>query len=284
MDSLLGFAPRLLLIENDQKHAEPLLQRFEREGYLVKWSTDSTEAFATIKQFIPNIIIVSWGAVGANGLDLCLRIRSDISFHETKVMVVSEVYNEIDAIRVLTVGADDYLCRPISDMELVTRAWAQLRFLRAKSFFSGGKKTIRRAAPVDVVLNNQISNTLLKHNGIDMRVEARDVRRHGAAIKLRDAEFRLLTILLKEPKKIFTRQELIKMLWEQPDKIEYRTIDVMMGRLRKALALPNRIDAIRSVRGIGYGLSIDDPLILKTRNRRASLSSGTVPVENLTAI
>lgn len=268
MDNFQGFAPRLMLIENNLSVAEPLLRCFEKEGYLVKWSADSSEAFSIIEQFVPNIIIVSWGTVGLSGLDLCLRIRSDGSYTETKVIVISEVYNEIDAIRVLTVGADDYLGRPISDVELVTRAWAQLRFLRTKSFFSGGKKTIRRAAPVDFVLNEQEINNTLKHNGIEMLVEARDVRRHGAPIKLRDAEFRLLAILLREPKKIFTRQELINHLWEQPDKIDYRTIDVMMGRLRKALTLPDRTDAVRAVRGIGYGLSIDDPLIVKRKNRR----------------
>lgn len=271
MDSFQGFAPRLMLIENNQNVADPLLRCFEKEGYLVKWSVDGSEAFSIIKQFVPNIIIVSWGTVGLSGLDLCLRIRSDSSYNETKVIVISEVFNEIDAIRVLTVGADDYLGRPISDVELVTRAWAQLRFLRAKSFFSGGKKTIRRAAPVDFVLNDQQLNNTLKHNGIEMDVEARDVRRHGAPIKLRDAEFRLLAILLREPKKIFTRQELINNLWEQPDKIDYRTIDVMMGRLRKALKLPNRTDAVRAVRGIGYGLSIDDPLIVKRKIRRPTI-------------
>lgn len=268
MDNFQGFAPRLMLIENNQNVAEPLLRCFEKEGYLVKWSADSSEAFSIIEQFVPNIIIVSWGTVGLSGLDLCLRIRSDVSYNETKLIVISDIYNEIDAIRVLTVGADDYLGRPISDVELVTRAWAQLRFLRAKSFFSGGKKTIRRAAPVDFVLNDQELNNTLKHNGIEMLVEARDVRRHGAPIKLRDAEFRLLAILLREPKKIFTRQELINHLWEQPDKIDYRTIDVMMGRLRKALTVPNRTDAVRAVRGIGYGLSLDDPLIVKRKNRR----------------
>lgn len=268
MDSFQGFAPRLMLIENNQVVAEPLLRRFENEGYLVKWSADSTEAYSMIEQFVPNIIIVSWGTVGLSGLDLCLRIRSDASLTETRVIVISDIYNEIDAIRVLTVGADDYLGRPISDVELVTRAWAQLRFLRAKSFFSGGRKTIRRAAPVDFVLNDQEIKNTLKHNGIEMLIEARDVRRHGASIKLRDAEFRLLAILLREPKKIFTRQELINHLWEQPDKIDYRTIDVMMGRLRKALTIPNRTDAVRAVRGIGYGLSIDDPLIARRKGRR----------------
>jgi two-component system phosphate regulon response regulator PhoB len=279
MDSFRTFSPRLLLIENDQNIAEPLLRCFEKEGYLVKWSADSSETFSMIEQFVPNIIIVSWGTVGLSGLDLCLKIRSDVSFNETKVIVISEVYNEIDAIRVLTVGADDYLGRPISDIELVTRAWAQLRFLRAKSFFSGGKKTIRRAAPVDFVLNEQEIKNTLKHNGIEMLVEARDVRRHGAPIKLRDAEFRLLAILLREPKKIFTRQELINHLWEQPDKIDYRTIDVMMGRLRKSLTLPNRTDPIRAVRGLGYGLSLDDPLTVKRKSRRPSQSSGDRPAD-----
>ena len=284
MDGFQGFAPRLMLIENDQNIADPLLRCFEKEGYLVKWSADSSEAFSIIEQFAPNIIIVSWGTVGLSGLDLCLKIRSDISLNETKVIVIAQAYDEIDAIRVLTVGADDYIGRPISNVELVTRAWAQLRFLRAKSFFAGGKKTIRRAAPVDFVLNEQEIKNTLKHNGIEMLVEARDVRRHGAPIKLRDAEFRLLTILLREPKKIFTRQELINLLWEHPDKIDYRTIDVMMGRLRKALSMPDRTDAIRAVRGIGYGLSLDDPLIVKKKPRRALVSPKIAPLEPLASI
>jgi len=134
------------------------------------------------------------------------------------------------------------------------------------------------------VLNEQEIKNTLKHNGIEMLVEARDVRRHGAPVKLRDAEFRLLTILLREPKKIFTRQELINLLWEHPDKIDYRTIDVMMGRLRKALSMPDRTDAIRAIRGIGYGLSLDDPLIVKKKPRRALVSPKIAPLEPLASI
>lgn len=280
MDGSKSFAPRLLLIENDQNIAEPLLRCFEKEGYLVKWSADGAESFPLIEQFIPNIIIVSWGAVGLSGLDLCLRIRSNRSLNETKVMVISDAYSEIDAIRILTVGADDYLVRPISDVELVTRVWAQLRFLRVKSFFAGGKKTLSRAAPVDFLLNDpEIKNNLM-HNGIEMLIDAREVRRHGAPIKLRDAEFRLLAILLREPNRIFTRQELISHLWEQPEKIDYRTIDVMMGRLRKALTLPDRTDAVRAIRGLGYGLSIDDPLIAKRKNRRSDILPKQPQIEN----
>jgi two-component system phosphate regulon response regulator PhoB len=121
----------------------------------------------------------------------------------------------------------------------------------------------------------------LKHNGIIMNLVSREVKRHDVTIKLRDAEFRLLAILLKDPKRVFTRSELINDLWEQPDKIDYRTIDVMMGRLRKSLTLPNRTDAIRAVRGLGYGLSIDDPLITKRRNRKPVNSQDSIQVQEL---
>lgn len=284
MDRLQGFTPRMILIENNQLIAEPLIRRFEKEGYLVKWSPDGAEAFSMIEKFFPNIIIVCWGAVGLSGLDLCLRIRSNISLNETKVMVISDVYCEIDAIRVLTVGADDYLVRPISDVELVTRVWAHLRFLRTKKFFSGGQKSLKRAAPVDLLLHEPDIKNNLRHNGIEMLIDAREVRRHGAPMRLRDAEFRLLATLLREPDKIFTRQELIHHLWEQPDRIDYRTIDVMIGRLRKALTLPDRTDAIRAVRGLGYGLSIDDPLIVKRKNRRPDTTTTRPPIENHAAM
>ena len=270
MGSFQGFSPRLLIIDNDESVADQLLRSFENEGYLVKWSADSTETYSIIEQYVPNLIILSWGSVGITGLDLCLRVRSDPSLNETKLIVVADDYKEMDAVRVLTVGADDYISRPVSDIELIARAWAQLRFLRAKSFFSGGKKTIRRAAPVDFIFNDKNLDNILRHNGIEMHIDARDVRRHGQPITLRDAEFRMLAILMRDPKKIFTRQELINNLWEQPDKIDYRTIDVMMGRLRKALTLANRTDAVRAIRGLGYGLSIDDPLISKRRNRKSS--------------
>ena len=270
MGSFQGFSPRLLIIDNDESVADQLLQSFENEGYLVKWSADSTETYSIIEQYVPNLIILSWGSVGITGLELCLKVRSDPSLNETKLIVVADEYKEMDAVRVLTVGADDYISRPVSDIELIARAWAQLRFLRAKSFFSGGKKTIRRAAPVDFIFNDKNLDNILRHNGIEMHIDARDVRRHGQPITLRDAEFRMLAILMRDPKKIFTRQELINNLWEQPDKIDYRTIDVMMGRLRKALTLANRTDAVRAIRGLGYGLSIDDPLISKRRNRKSS--------------
>ena len=280
MGSFQGFSPRLLIIDNDESVADQLLRSFENEGYLVKWSADSTETYSIIEQYVPNLIILSWGSVGITGLELCLKVRSDPSLNETKLIVVADEYKEMDAVRVLTVGADDYISRPVSDIELIARAWAQLRFLRAKSFFSGGKKTIRRAAPVDFIFNDKNLDNILRHNGIEMHIDARDVRRHGQPITLRDAEFRMLAILMRAPKKIFTRQELINNLWEQPDKIDYRTIDVMMGRLRKALTLVNRTDAVRAVRGLGYGLSIDDPLISKRKNRKSSaiLTSGGIEI------
>ena len=149
MGSFQGFSPRLLIIDNDESVADQLLRSFENEGYLVKWSADSTETYSIIEQYVPNLIILGWGSVGITGLDLCLRVRSDPSLNETKLIVVADDYKEMDAVRVLTVGADDYISRPVSDIELIARAWAQLRFLRAKSLFSGGKKTILIAALVD---------------------------------------------------------------------------------------------------------------------------------------
>jgi two-component system phosphate regulon response regulator PhoB len=281
MTSFDGFSPRLLLIENNEALSEPLLRTFEKEGYLVKWSADSTEAHSLIEQFVPNVIILSWNSVGHSGLELCLKIRSNPTFAETNLIVLSDHHRENDVIRVLTVGADDYLTRPVSEAELIARVWAQLRFLRAKSLFSGGKRTLKRPAPVDVVLKNKDMFDTLKHNGIIMNLVSREVKRHDVTIKLRDAEFRLLAILLKDPKRVFTRSELINDLWEQPDKIDYRTIDVMMGRLRKSLTLPNRTDAIRAVRGLGYGLSIDDPLITKRRNRKPVNSQDSIQVQEL---
>lgn len=281
MDCFHGFSPRLLLIENNERIAETLLSGFEKEGYLVKWSAESTEVFSTIEHFVPNLIILSWDSVGINGLDLCLKLRSDSTYDDTKIIVVSNEYKEIDAIRILTVGADDYLSRPISDIELIARAWSQLRFLRAKSYFTGGKKTIRKTNRIEFIFNDKSLGNILRHNGIEMHIDARDVRRHGQPITLRDAEFRLLALLLREPKKIFTRQELINNLWEHPDKIDYRTIDVMMGRIRKALTLPNRTDAVRAVRGLGYGLSLDDPLTARRKTRRPQAASHPAPlVEN----
>ena len=281
MTSFDGFSPRLLLIENNEALSEPLLRTFEKEGYLVKWSADSTEAHSLIEQFVPNVIILSWNSVGHSGLELCLKIRSNPTFAETKLIVLSDHHRENDVIRVLTVGADDYLTRPVSEAELIARVWAQLRFLRAKSLFSGGKRTLKRAAPVDVVLKNKDMFDTLKHNGIVMNLISREVKRHDVTIKLRDAEFRLLAILLKDPKRVFTRSELINDLWEQPDKIDYRTIDVMMGRLRKSLTLPSRTDAIRAVRGLGYGLSIDDPLITKRRNRKSTTTQDIPSAQDL---
>ncbi len=283
MTSFGGFSPRLLLIESNVLLSDPLLRSFEKEGYLVKWSADSTEALLLIEQFVPNVIILSWSSVGHSGLELCLKIRANPTLSETKLIVLSDHYRENDVIRVLTVGADDYLTRPVSEAELIARVWAQLRLLRAKSLFSGGKKTFKRAAPVDVMIKNKdISDTFL-HNGIIMDLVSRVVKRHGVSIKLRDAEFRLLTILLRDPKRIFTRAELINELWEQPDKIDYRTIDVMMGRLRKALTLPNRTDALRAVRGLGYGLSIDDPLITKRKNRKINVNNEAVASQEIGA-
>lgn len=268
MDNYAGFSPRLLLIENDEQSVEDVLRLFETDGYIAKWSVDSSEVLSVIDTFSPNIIIFSWKTVSLSGLDLCQKIRNNPNFDETKLLVITNYYNEHDAVRLLTIGVDDYIGRPISNTELQARAWSQLRFLRNKNLFSSARKVMRRASPVDLLIKNTSSDKTLKHKGILMNIELREVRRHGEVVQLREAEFRLLAVLLENPSRIHTRNELIYSLWEQPEKIDFRTIDVMIGRLRKALALPNRTDSIRAVRGLGYGLSLEDPLISDRKTKK----------------
>ena len=261
MDVFVGFSPRILFIENNENVADNLLRCFEKEGYIVRWSSDSIEVQSVLAEFLPNLIILNWNALGTRALDLCQNIRHNSNFNEIKIIVISDEFNENDAIRALTMGADDYAAQPISNPLLLTKAWAQLRPLRNKSLFASGRSVKRRAASTNLFLNKTSSKQSFNHNGITVNIETREVKRHDTLIKLREAEFRLLLLLIENPKKIFTRNEIIYDLWEQPDQIDFRTIDVMIGRLRKALSVPNRSDAIRSVRGLGYGLAIEDPLI-----------------------
>ena len=276
MEGFVGFSPRILLVENTDSAADGFLECFEREGYTVKWSSVGLDVFNLVAEFLPNLIVVNWNSSSPKILEFCQNIRSNHSFNEMRMLIITKKFQDNDAVRILTVGADDYIARPISEQELLARVWAHLRPLRSKSLFANNKKKGPRSALVSSLIDNMNSTERLSFNGIELDIRTREVKRHGHTIKISDAEFRLLAILLQNPKKIFSRNEIIYSLWEQPDKIDFRTIDVMIGRLRKAISVPNRIDAIRSVRGMGYGLNPEDPFIDgKDDLLRVSLEKGS---------
>ena len=153
MSHVIDLSPRIILVENDAIFAESTLIEFERDGYLIKWLTNSDDILNIIEHFIPNIIILNWNSVSESCLKLIAEIRLNQSLNEMKLIVTADLYSGNNAIRALSVGADDYLSKPITEFDLLARVWAHLRLWRIKNkniekncadeFFSEKKNTQR---------------------------------------------------------------------------------------------------------------------------------------------
>lgn len=247
-----NFSPRALLIENDATLAEQLLHAFEREGYLIKWYPDALQAYTDIGTYRPHLVILNRAISGLSALDLCQRLRADLSLNDMKIIMISDNYSESDAVRSLSIGADDYMVKPFSTLELIARAWAHLRPFRMQPTEINKKKTARKI--IRTKFPPIKDSVRLEFSGIMVDTDRYIASRDGIELKIRIAEFRLLAILIERPGKVFTREELINRLWEQSELIDARTIDVMIGRLRKDLTRHNKTNPIESVRGVGYAL------------------------------
>ena len=130
MSNVIDLSPRIILIENDAIFAESALIEFERDGYLIKWLINSDDILNIIEHFIPNIIILNWNFVSESCLKLIAEIRLNQSLNEMKLIVTVDLYSGNNAIRALSVGADDYLSKPITEFDLLARVWVHLRSWR----------------------------------------------------------------------------------------------------------------------------------------------------------
>jgi len=221
--------PHVLIVEDEQALALLLAYNLEAEGYVVDRVERGDEAEMRIAETTHDLVILDWMLPGVSGLEICRRLRAREETRELPIIMLTARGEEAERVRGLSVGADDYVVKPFSVPELMARV----------------RSLLRRAKP------ERIANRL-KAGDIDLDRETRRVRRAGRDIHLGPTEFRLLEFLLEKPGRVFSRAQLLDFVWGTAAEIDERTVDVHVGRLRKALVRGREKDPIRTVRGAGY--------------------------------
>ncbi len=223
---------RILIIEDEEALSLLLRYNLESEGYAVDAVSRGDEGETRLRESVPDLIILDWMLPGLSGIELCRRLRTRPETERLPVIMLTARGDETERVRGLATGADDYVVKPFSVPELLARVRALLR----------------RAKPEHVA-------TLLRAGDIELDRETHRVHRAGREVHLGPTEFRLLEFLMQSPGRVFSREQLLDGVWGQDVYIDERTVDVHVGRLRKALNRGRQMDPIRTVRGAGYSFN-----------------------------
>ncbi len=226
--------PYVLIVEDEQSLATLLQYNLEKEGFRVGMARDGDEAMMMVDEEQPDLLVLDWMLPKVSGIEVCRRLRGRADSRNVPIIMLTARGEETDRVRGLDTGADDYVTKPFSMTELFARIRAVLR-------------RIRPGLAEDRVTCGDISIDRVAH-----RVTRADVDIH-----LGPTEFRLLDYLMQHPGRVFSREQLLDAVWGSDVYVEVRTVDVHIGRLRKALNLKDRPDPIRTVRSAGYSFDID---------------------------
>jgi two-component system phosphate regulon response regulator PhoB len=221
--------PTVLVVEDETALATLLRYNLEREGYRVVEARDGEEALVVADEENPDLIILDWMLPQISGIEICRRMRGRGRLRTVPIVMLTARGEEPDRIRGLDTGADDYITKPFSMSELLAR-------LRA---------VMRRAHPA-------LSEDILAIGEITIDRSNHRVKRSERDIHLGPTEYRLLDQLMRHPGRVFSREQLLDSVWGSDVYVEARTVDVHVGRLRKALNDPGEKDPIRTVRSAGY--------------------------------
>ena len=223
--------PFVLVVEDEDALATLLQYNLEKEGYQVALAADGEEALMLVDERLPDLVVLDWMLPKISGIELCRRLRGRAETRNMPIMMLTARGEESDRIRGLDTGADDYVTKPFSMTELAARIRAVLR-------------RIRPGLAEDRVTQGDLTMDRVAHR----------VRRSGREIHLGPTEFRLLDYLMQHPGRVFSREQLLDAVWGSDVYVEARTVDVHIGRLRKALNNDEDVDPIRTVRSAGYSL------------------------------
>ncbi|MFT4783820.1 MAG: two-component system phosphate regulon response regulator PhoB [Paracoccaceae bacterium] len=223
--------PLVLIVEDEPAQREVLAYNLEAEGFRIARACDGEEAMLLVSEEPPDLIVLDWMLPRLSGIEVCRRLKLRPETSKVPIIMLSARSEDVDRVRGLETGADDYISKPYSVIELMARVRAQLRRTRAASV--GG--TI---AFDDIVLD----------------AESHRVTRDGNLIKLGPTEFRLLTTFIEKPGRVWSREQLLDRVWGREIYVDTRTVDVHIGRLRRALCQFGGSDPVRTVRGAGYAL------------------------------
>lgn len=222
-------APRILIVEDEEPLTLLLRYNLESEGYGVDTVGRGDDAEVRVKENQPDLVVLDWMLPGLSGIELCRRLRARTETERLPIIMLTARGEETERIRGLSVGADDYVVKPFSIQELMARVRALLR----------------RTKP-------ELVSSVLRAGDIELDRETHRVRRNGKEIHLGPTEFRLLEFLMRAAGRVFSREQLLDGVWGRDVYVDERTVDVHVGRLRKAINPGKSPDPIRTVRGAGY--------------------------------
>ena len=222
--------PCILVVEDEPAQREVLAYNLEAEGYLVIHADNGEDAMMLVEEEMPDVIVLDWMMPHLSGIEVCRRLKSKFTTRGIPIIMLSARSEDVDRVRGLETGADDYVVKPYFVIELMARVRSQLRRVRP----SVGQQ--------------------LTYDDITLDAESHKVTRDGNELKLGPTEFRLLVTFLEKPSRVWGRDQLLDRVWGRDNYVDTRTVDVHIGRLRKALMQFGGSDVVRTVRGAGYGL------------------------------
>lgn len=228
-------AARILIVDDEPAIREMVGFALMREGFQFLEAGDADEARARIASGNPDLLLLDWMLPGISGIDLARRLKSHPDTQELPIIMLTARSEEAQKVRGLEIGADDYITKPFSPRELVARVRAVLR----------------RAPP-------RSGHSVLEVAGLQLDPDGHRVKVGEQSLELGPTEFRLLRFLMTHPERVYTRSQLINLVWGSNAYVEERTVDVHIGRLRKALTPSGHHRLVQTVRSAGYRFSTRD--------------------------
>ncbi len=226
--------PYVLIVEDEESLATLLQYNLDKEAFRVAVATDGEEALLMIDEGAPDLVVLDWMLPKVSGVEVCRRLRARPETRNLPIIMLTARGEESDRIRGLDTGADDYIVKPFSMSELAARIRAVLRRIRPG-----------------------LAEDNIRHGDLVIDRAAHRVRRGAREVRLGPTEFRLLDYLMQHPGRVFSREQLLDAVWGSDVYVEARTVDVHIGRLRKALNDGFEDDPIRTVRSAGYSLDVE---------------------------
>jgi len=210
--------PQILIIEDEIAQAQILQYNLEAEGYAVRHAPHAEEGLILVAETPPDLVLLDWMLPDMAGIEVCRQIKANPDTKSIPVIMLTARGTEDDKVRGLSVGADDYVAN------------------------------LRKSGQSDVEFN---------YADITLNTATHRVKRGDDNIKLGPTEFKLLHAFLKRPQRVFSRAQLLDLVWGADIYVDERTVDVHVGRLRKALNKGKKVDVVRTIRGAGYALDVD---------------------------
>ena len=222
----------ILLVEDEAAIREMVSLALERAGFTVWQAEDGATAERLLVDVMPDLMLLDWMMPGISGVELARRLRRDEVTREVPIIMLTARTEEEDCIRGLESGVDDYMTKPFSPRELIARI----------------NSLLRRTSPAQ-------ADGTLDAGGLVLDTHSHRVTANGEVLEMGPTEFRLLQFFMSHPERVYSRAQLLDMVWSRGSFVEERTVDVHIRRLRKALEMSDFDRMVQTVRGAGYRFS-----------------------------